>query len=532
MRKIEIYDTTLRDGAQSEGIAFSVNDKLKIISILDNLGVDYIEAGWPGSNPKDIEVFNQVRKLTLKNSKIAAFGCTRRPNVSSAEDKILQGLLESETEFITIFGKTWDFHVEQALNTTNEENLAMIFDSVKYLKSFGKKVFFDAEHFFDGYKNNPEYALKTIESAHNAGADRIILCDTNGGCINTEIYKITKIVQDFLPDAKIGIHAHNDSDMAIANSIAGIEAGAIQVQGTINGYGERCGNANLCSIIPNLQIKLGYEVIRENIQNLTETARQVSEIANKRLYENAPYVGRSAFAHKAGIHASGVRKNSSTYEHINPDAVGNSRRILVSDQAGLASLKVKLEKLRLGTKVSEENLPKIIEHLKKLEWEGFTFENADASFELMLTDVLGTRQKYFELMGFRMITDTFHESMNDITAESSIKIKIEDEIIHTVSEGNGPVDALDKAIRKALVNIYPEITGFKLSDFKVRIIDGKDGAGAKTRVHIESTDGYNTWDTVGVSPNIAEASYMAVIDSISFGLLLNKVLPKNATLVG
>jgi len=532
MKKIEIYDTTLRDGAQSEGIAFSVNDKLKIISILDDIGIDYIEAGWPGSNPKDIEVFAQVKNLQLKHSKIAAFGCTRRPNTPASEDKILLGLLEACTNTITIFGKTWDFHVEHALNTTNEENLNMISDSVKYLKSFGKEVFFDAEHFFDGYKNNAQYALEAITAAHLAGADRIILCDTNGGCINTEIYKITKTVQNALPNAKIGIHSHNDSDMAVANSIAGIEAGAMQVQGTINGYGERCGNANLCSIIPNLQIKLGFDVIGDKLENMTHTARQVSEIANKRLYENSPYVGRSAFAHKAGIHASGVRKHSSTYEHISPEQVGNSRRILVSDQAGLASLKIKLEKLRLGTKVDENNLPQIIEHIKKLEWEGFTFENADASFELMLMDVLGLRERYFELMGFRMITDTFHESLNDITAETSIKIKIQDKIIHSVSEGNGPVDALDKAIRKALIDIYPEIERFKLSDFKVRIVDGKDGTGAKTRVHMETTDGYNRWDTVGVSPNIGEASYMAIIDSLSFGLLLNKVSPKNATLVG
>ena len=532
MKKIEIYDTTLRDGAQSEGIAFSVNDKLKIISILDEIGIDYIEAGWPGSNPKDIEVFDQIKNLNLKHSKIAAFGCTRRPNTPVSEDKILQGLLDACTNTITIFGKTWDFHVEHALNTTNEENLNMISDSIKYLKSFGKEVFFDAEHFFDGYKNNPQYSLEALTAAHNAGADRIILCDTNGGCINTEMYKITKTVQKALPEAKIGIHAHNDSDMAVANSIASVEAGAMQVQGTINGYGERCGNANLCSIIPNLQIKLGFDVIGDKIENITHTSRQISEIANKRLYENAPYVGRSAFAHKAGIHASGVRKHSSTYEHISPDQVGNSRRILVSDQAGLASLKIKLEKLRLGTKIDKEDLPQIIEHIKKLEWEGFSFENADASFELMLMDVLGLRQRYFELMGFRMITDTFHESLNDITAESSIKIKIQGEIIHSVSEGNGPVDALDKAIRKALIPIYPEIEKFKLSDFKVRIVDGKDGTAAKTRVHMETTDGYHRWDTVGVSPNIGEASYMAIIDSLSFGLLLNKVSPKNATLVG
>ena len=532
MKKIEIYDTTLRDGAQSEGIAFSVNDKLKIIAILDDLGVDYIEAGWPGSNPKDIQVFEQIQNLNLKHSKIAAFGCTRRPNTLPSEDKILQGLLEAQTNTITIFGKTWDFHVEHALGTTNEENLNMISDSIKYLKSFGKEVFFDAEHFFDGYKNNPEYALKTLQAAHHAGADRIVLCDTNGGCINTEIYKITKTVQEAIPESKLGIHAHNDSDMAVANSIAGIEAGAIQIQGTINGYGERCGNANLCSVIPNLQLKLNFDAIGKNIENLTHTSRQISEIANKRLYENSPYVGRSAFAHKAGIHASGVKKHSSTYEHISPDEVGNSRRILVSDQSGLASLRIKFEKLRLGTKVDEKNLPQIIEQIKKLEWEGFTFENADASFELMLMDILGIREKYFELMGFRMITDTFHESLNDITAETSIKIKIQDNIIHSVSEGNGPVDALDKAIRKALADIYPEIEKFKLSDFKVRIVDGKDGTGAKTRVHMETTDGYNTWDTVGVSPNIGEASYMAIIDSLSFGLLLNKVAPKNATLVG
>lgn len=532
MKKIEIYDTTLRDGAQSEGISFSANDKLKIITLLDELGIDYIEAGWPGANPKDIEVFEKVRSLPLKHSKITAFGCTRRPHSKANEDKVLQGLLEANTDTITIFGKTWDFHVEHALNTTNEENLLMISDSIKYLKSCGKEVFFDAEHFFDGYKNNPEYAIKALEAAHHAGADRIVLCDTNGGCINTEIYKITKTVQKALPDAKIGIHAHNDSDMAIANSIASIEAGAIQVQGTINGYGERCGNANLCSVIPNLQLKLNYDLLGDNVKNLTDTAKSVSEIANKRLQDNAPYVGRSAFAHKAGIHASGVRKNSSTYEHISPDEIGNSRRILVSDQAGLASFRVKLEKLRLGTKVSDEDIPKIIEHVKRLEWEGFTFENADASFELMLMELLGLRQRYFELMGFRMITDTFHESLNDISAESSIKIKVQDEIIHTVSEGNGPVDALVKAIRKALIPIYPEVKNFKLSDFKVRIIDSKDGPEAKTRVHMETTDGYNTWDTVGVSPNIAEASYMAIIDSISFGLLLNKVAPKNATLVG
>lgn len=527
MKRIEIYDTTLRDGAQTEGISFSVNDKLKIISELDSLGIDYIEAGWPGSNPKDIEVFAQVKDLNLKHSKISAFGCTRRPNTPANEDKILQGLLDSNTETITIFGKTWDFHVEHALNTTNEENLNMIFDSVKYLKSFNKEVFFDAEHFFDGYKNNATYAMQALKAAYEAGADRVILCDTNGGCLNTEIYKITQEVKTALPEANIGIHAHNDSDMAVANSIASVEAGAMQVQGTFNGYGERCGNANLCSVIANLQLKLGYEVIGDGLENITHTARQVSEIANKKLYEHTPYVGRSAFTHKAGIHASGVQKQSKTYEHISPDLVGNERKILVSDQAGSASLKAKLKNLKLGTQLKDSDFPKIIEEIKKLEWSGFTFEDADASFELTLLTILGVRQRYFELMGFRMITDTFHESLDDITAETSIKIKINDDIIHTVSEGNGPVDALDKALKKALIPIYPEVANFKLSDFKVRILDGKDGTGAKTRVHIETTNGYDSWDTVGVSQNIGEASYMALLDSISFGLLLKQVQTKN-----
>lgn len=526
MKKIEIYDTTLRDGAQSEGIGFSVNDKLKIIKLLDEMKIDFIELGWPGANPKDIEAFKLAKNLKLNYSTLSAFGCTRRPNTKVEEDKVLQELLNADTPVVTIFGKTWDFQVANALNTTNEENLQMIFDSIKYLKSFGKRVFFDAEHFFDGYKNNPEYAIKTLKTAWEAGAERLVLCDTNGGCINTSIYKITEEVQKAIPEAFLGIHAHDDSGLAVANSLSAIEAGAIQVQGTINGYGERCGNANLCSIIPNLQLKMGYDVIAEKLENLSNCARDVSEIANKKLYDNAPYVGRSAFAHKAGIHASGVSKHPGTYEHISPETVGNSRRILVSDQAGLASIKSKLSKLRLGANIEEKHLPQIIAKIKELEFEGYTFENADASFELVLLDILGMRSKYFELMGFRMITDTFHSNLNDLSAETSIKIKIEDEIIHTVSEGNGPVDALDKAIRKGLTPIYPAISQFKLSDYKVRIVDSKDGTGAKTRVHIETTDGGQTWDTVGVSPNIGEASYLAIIDSISFGLMLKNVQAK------
>lgn len=526
-KKIEIYDTTLRDGAQAEGIAFSVNDKIKIAKLLDKLGVTYIEAGWPGANPKDAEVFAQLSSMEFKNAKIAAFGSTRKANVKASEDKVLNMLLDSGVELITIFGKCWDFQVKEALNTTLQENLNMIKDSIEHLISQGKTVFFDAEHFFDGYKNNPKYALLTMKTAHEAGAKRLVLCDTNGGCINTEIYKITKTVQEHLPDAKIGIHVHNDGDMAVANSLAAVEAGAIQVQGTINGYGERCGNANLCSIVPNLQLKMGKDAIGENIEKLVDISKKIAEIANKIANNHAPYVGKSAFTHKAGIHASGVRKNSQTYEHVSPESVGNERRILVSDQAGTASLKEKLNNLRLGILIEEACIPQIIEHTKNLESEGFSYENADGSFEIMLLNKLEKMPKYFDILGFKVNTDSTYPHSEKFNSEASIKIKIGEEIIHTVSAGDGPVHALDMALGKALSPIYPLINNFKLSDFKVRILDSKGGTGAKTRVHIETTDGYNKWDTVGVSDNIVEAAYLGVVDSILFGLLLNKIKPLN-----
>lgn len=525
LNTIEIYDTTLRDGAQAEGISFSVNDKIKIVKLLDDLGITYIEAGWPGANPKDVEVFKQLKSIKLKNSKITAFGCTRKANLRASEDTVLNMLLDAGTEIITIFGKCWDFQVEQALCTTLEENLNMIKDSIQYLIFNGRTVFFDAEHFFDGYKNNSVYALLAIKTAHEAGAQRIILCDTNGGCINTEIYRITKTVQEYLPNAKIGIHTHNDGDMAVANSLAAIEAGTIQVQGTINGYGERCGNANLCSIIPNLQLKMGKKVIGNNIENLMHVSKKVDEIANKKPNEHAPYVGKSAFTHKAGIHASGVRKNSNTYEHISPESVGNLRRILVSDQAGTASIKEKLNNLKLIANVSDDYIPKIIEYIKGFENDGFTFENADASFEIMLLNKLGQMPKYFDIMGFRVITDTTVHGADKFNSEASVKIQIGKQIIHTVSEGDGPVHALDMALRKALSPVYPLIKDFKLADFKVRILDSTGGTGAKTRVHIETSDGYNRWDTVGVSDNVVEAAYLGIVDSILFGLLLNKTKP-------
>ena len=527
--KIEIYDTTLRDGAQSEGINFSVSDKLKIVKLLDDFGVSFIELGWFGANNVDNEVFQKINDIKLKNAKITCFGCTRKANINVKDDEVVKNLISANTSIVTIFGKTWDFHVTNALNTTLNENLNMIYDTIKFLCDKGKNVFFDCEHFFDGYKANSEYSLLCCKTALIAGAKRIILCDTNGGTQNNEIYNITKKVYEYLTNiAKqnkidefgIGIHAHNDNEMAVANSIAAIDGGACQIQGTINGYGERCGNANLCSIIPILQLKRGFDIVGENIQQLTNVANTVAEISNIPVNANMPFVGLSAFAHKAGVHASAVVKNSSTYEHIDPQTVGNNRKILISDQAGTASLKEKLKNLRLinPNDINFNDIPKIIDKIKTLEWEGYAFEGADASFELLVMDILNKKPKYFDILGFRMIGDTFNNNLNEINTEASIKLKIDENIIHTVSEGYGPVNGIDKAIRKALKDVYPQINSFKLSDFKVRILDSKSGTAAKVRVNIETTDGKTVWDTVGVNENIIVASFKAIMDSIIFGL--------------
>lgn len=523
-QKLEIYDTTLRDGAQSEGISFSVNDKLKVIKLLDELGIDYIEGGWPGANPKDIELFNQAKKLELENSTLTAFGCTRKANTNPEDDLILRQLLEAETNVITIFGKTWDFHVEHALCTTLDENIKMISDSVAYLKNQDRRVFFDAEHFYDGFKNNRDYALKTLKAAFEAGAERIILCDTNGGATVSEIKLITETVKEFLPQAQLGIHAHNDSDLAVANSLTAVETGAIQIQGTFNGYGERCGNANLCSIIPTLQLKMGYEILADNIKNLVYVSKQIAEIANVKHHEYSPYVGESAFSHKGGVHASGVRKHSKTYEHVNPSEIGNSRKILISDQSGVASIKDKVERLNLDFELNDKEMRDVLKHIKDMEWQGFTFEDASASFELMIRHITGKKPRFFELKGFRVMSDTT-TGLKTLNTEASVKVKIGDEVIHTVSEGEGPGHALDQALRKALRPIYPVVKHFKLSDFKVRILDSTDGTSAKTRVHVETSDGFNRWDTVGVSRNIIEATYLAIVDSIDYGLLLYKQEP-------
>ena len=529
LNQIEIYDTTLRDGAQSEGINFSVSDKLKIVKLLDDFGVSFIELGWFGANNVDNEVFQKINDIKLKNAKITCFGCTRKANINVKDDEVVKNLISANTSIVTIFGKTWDFHVTNALNTTLNENLNMIYDTIKFLCDKGKNVFFDCEHFFDGYKANSEYSLLCCKTALIAGAKRIILCDTNGGTQNNEIYNITKKVYEYLTNiAKknkidefgIGIHAHNDNEMAVANSIAAIDGGACQIQGTINGYGERCGNANLCSIIPILQLKRGFDIVGDNIQQLTNVANTVAEISNIPVNANMPFVGLSAFAHKAGVHASAVVKNSSTYEHIDPQTVGNNRKILISDQAGTASLKEKLKNLRLinPNDINFNDIPKIIDKIKTLEWEGYAFEGADASFELLVMDILNIKPKYFDILGFRMIGDTFNNNLNEINTEASIKLKIDENIIHTVSEGYGPVNSIDKAIRKALKDVYPQINSFKLSDFKVRILDSKSGTAAKVRVNIETTDGKTVWDTVGVNENIIVASFKAIMDSIIFGL--------------
>lgn len=523
--KLEVYDTTLRDGNQAVGVSFSVSDKLKVVKLLDNLGVDYIEGGWPGANPKDIDVFKQMKSLSLRKSVLTAFGCTRKADTKPEDDNVLRQLLEAETEIITIFGKSWDFHVEHALCTTLEENLNMISDSISYLKSQGRRVFYDAEHFYDGYKNNSEYTLKTIEAAHKAGAERIILCDTNGGCLPFEITEITKLIKEYIPDAILGIHAHNDSDLAVANSLAAVKAGACQVQGTFNGYGERCGNANLCSIIPNLQLKMGYDILSDGIKNLVYVSRRINEIANMNVNEYAPYVGRSAFSHKGGVHASGVRRQARTYEHIEPEIVGNIRRILISDQSGVASIKDKIKRLSLNVDLTDDDYKNILQHIKELEWQGYAFEDADASFELMVRKILGIKPKFFDVQGFRVITDNVGQCGLD--AEASVKVKVGEEVLHTVSEGDGPGHALDRALRRALRPFYPRIVDFKLSDYKVRILDGTDGTSAKTRVHVESTDGYESWDTVAVSRNIIEATYLAIVDSIDYGLLIKNQKPQN-----
>lgn len=519
---VKIFDTTLRDGTQGEGISLSVEDKMKIARKLDSLGVHYIEGGWPGSNNKDIEFFTCVKELDLKNARVTAFGSTRRKDTLPENDANLNRILEVGVPVATIFGKSWDFHVHQAIQTTLEENLAMIYDSVKYLKANGLEVIYDAEHFFDGYKNNPEYAIQTIKKAEEAGADWIVLCDTNGGSLPHEVTEIVTAVKQAVA-VPIGIHAHNDCELGVANSLAAVMAGATQVQGTINGFGERCGNANLVSVIPNLQLKLGYSCISaDQLKSLSTVARYVSEIANMHLPVNQPYVGSAAFAHKGGIHVSAILRNSSTYEHIAPELVGNKQRVLVSELAGQSNLVFKAQELGLEFDTSNQQTKRLIEQIKEMEHQGFQFEGADASLELLIRDAYGKLEEAFTVESFKiMMVKTANQP---VVTEAIVKLNVNGESVYNAAEGIGPVNALDNAIRKCLLQYYPALQNMHVSDYKVRVLDEKDTTAAKVRVLIETTDFSSSWSTVGVSGNVIEASWDALIDSIRYALIGKKAI--------
>ncbi len=515
--KIELYDTTLRDGAQSEGISFSVADKLKICAKLDELGVDFIEGGWPGANPKDMEFFKKAKNLKLGNSEIVAFGSTCRANSKASSDAVLKGLLMAGARTITIFGKSWDLHVKDVFKVDLEENLRMIFDSVSYLKSKGRKVFYDAEHFFDGYKGNKEYALKTLKAAEKAGAERIILCDTNGGTITTQVFEIVEEVRAVI-NTPIGIHAHNDCEMAVANSVAAVQAGAVQVHGTINGYGERCGNANLVSIIALLKLKLGIDCVSDMaLKELAEIAHFVAEISNMKLQDNQPFVGNSAFAHKAGVHVNAILKNPKTYEHVDPSSVGNRRRLLVSELSGKSTIIKKAEDMDLGIGKNTEKSKKILKALQDLESKGYHFEAAEASLELLIKRVMKRFKDFFDLEEIRVIIEK--KKGGKMSSEAVIKVKVGKEIEDTAAVGDGPVNALDSALRKALKKFYPKLAEMHLTDYKVRVLDEKEGTAARVRVLIQSQDKTDSWWTIGVSENVVEASWQALVDSVEYKLL-------------
>jgi len=517
MGKVLIYDTTLRDGAQGEGISFSVEDKLKIAKRLDDLGIHYIEGGWPGTNPKDILFFEKARDLRLRNAKMVAFGSTRRKGEKASSDPNLDAIVKVKPEASCIFGKTWGFHVKYALRTTLTENLKMIFESVKFLKSKGLEVIYDAEHFFDGYVDDHLYAMETLKQAANGGADNITLCDTNGGMMPHQVESIVKEVKKRIK-VPLGIHTHNDSEMAVANSIIAVKAGCVLVQGTINGYGERCGNANLCSIIPNLKLKLGINCISDRrLERLTEVSRYVSEIANMIPQDNQPYVGNSAFAHKGGVHVSAIARHTKTYEHVAPESVGNLRRILVSELSGRSSILSKAREFKIDLREKNEEVKELLEKVKEMESRGYQFEGAEGTFELLMKKTIGKHRTFFELEGFRVIVEK--DERGKLRSEATIKVRVRGKEEHTASEGDGPVNALDNALRKALERFYPELKSMSLTDFKVRVIDATQGTAAKVRVLIESRDAKDEWGTVGVSENIIEASWQALVDSIEYKLL-------------
>lgn len=537
-RSFWIYDTTLRDGAQREGISLSLDDKLKIARELDRLGVPFIEGGWPGANPKDVQFFWRLQEEPLTQAEMVAFCSTRRPHKQAASDPMLQPILSAGTQWITVFGKSWDLHVTDGLKTTLAENLAMIDDTIRFLVSQKRRVIYDAEHWFDGYRANPDYALETLQVAIAAGAEWIVFCDTNGGTLPHEIQQVCQTVIPALTPTwstlpadvtapQFGIHTHNDSGTAVANALASVLAGVRMVQGTINGYGERSGNANLCTVIPNLQLKLGYRCLSDaQLATLTQTSRFVSEVVNLAPDDHAPFVGLSTFAHKGGIHVSAVERNPITYEHIQPEQVGNLRRIVVSEQAGLSNILAKARSFGITLSPDNPSCRQLLTRLKHLESEGYQFEAAEASFELLMREALGNRQTWFELQGFQVHSEMITQDGSGLSHSlATVKVNIYGENFLEAAEGCGPVSALDAALRKALLNFYPAIAGFQLTDYKVRILGGNAGTSAKTRVLVESSNGVQRWTTVGVSPNILEASYQAVVEGIEYGLLLHHQAP-------
>ena len=519
-QRIEMYDTTLRDGAQGPGVKFSSDDQLQLVEALDALGVLYIEGGQPGSNPKAVELFKRARDMDLKQAKMAAFGSTRHPKSAVEDDLNIKALLSAQTEIVTIFAKSSPSHAEDVLRVSLDENLKLVEESVAYLKSEGRRVFLDAEHFFDGYFEDAEYALTVLECGWKAGAEVLILCETNGGRLPHEISEATRAVRKRLTEARIGIHTHNDAGCAVANTLAAVREGAIHVQGTINGYGERTGNVDLCTVIPNLQLKMGYDVITpEELRKLTHTSHFVAELANMTPREHTPFTGRDAFTHKGGMHADAVRKKKASYEHIDPELIGNRTHIAVSEVSGRSSLIQKATEFGITLERDTAETKSILKQVKDLESEGYEFEGADASLELIMRKATGVHQGLFTTLAFHTHINHGGDDV-PMLSEATVKIQLPDgSVLHTVSEGDGPVDALNKALRKALEPVYPELKDVHLEDYKVRILDGQLATQARTRVLIESSDKDKSWNTVGVSENIISASYRALVDSIEYKLL-------------
>ncbi|HUY39110.1 MAG TPA: citramalate synthase [Candidatus Binataceae bacterium] len=525
-KHIQVYDTTLRDGCQSEDVSLTIADKVQIAQRLDDMGFDYIEGGWPGSNERDAAFFGEIKKARLKHAKVAAFGSTRRAGVRAAQDRNLMLLLRAETPVATIVGKTWDFHVREALRISEAQNLEILNDSIAFLKKHVDEAIFDAEHFFDGYFSNPEFAIACLKAVDEAKVDIICLCDTNGGRLPHEIDAALKAARAAV-SCPIAIHCHNDSEVAVANTLAGVEAGATQVQGTINGVGERCGNANLVSIIANLQLKLGYNCVPQaKLKHLRELSMLVYELANISPFARQPYVGRSAFAHKAGLHASGIQRNTHTYEHIEPESVGNDRRVLLSELSGRANLIYKAREFGIELDPANDKIEPLLDELKRLEGAGYVFDGADASFELLMLRKLGRAKDHFEFVSFRVFDDKWHEDQAPFS-EAVVVIEGPDGVrTRNAAIGNGPVNALDSALRSALVPYYPNLATMHLADYKVRVLDNGRGTAARVRVLIESTDGKRRWGTVGLSDNVVEASWQALVDSVEYKLHKDNAKPR------